>query len=68
VRVSHSISVPTHVQIEFGFTSKIGDDGLAGFALGQVLLESCCPSLLVGKTLTRFRFRPSHSESLAQRK
>src|SRR5437867_3903311 len=48
--------MPTHVPVEFGFTDKVRDDSLAGFTLGQMPFESCCPSLLVGKTLTRFRF------------
>lgn len=55
----------THVQVQLRFTNKIGDDGLAGFTLGQMFFESCCPSFLMGKTLTRFRLRPSHVESLA---
>ncbi len=58
--------MPTHVQDKFGFTDKVGDDGLAGFTLGQMLFESCYPSLPVGKTLARFRFWPSHVESLAR--
>src|SRR5258708_28674359 len=59
-----SVSMPTHVQVEFGLTDKVGDDRLAGFTLGEVLFESCCPSLLMGKPLTYFRFWPSHSEGL----
>src|SRR5229473_4119697 len=51
-----SVSMPTHVQVEFGLTDKVGDDRLAGFTLGEVLFESCCPSLLVGETLARFWF------------
>jgi len=31
--------MPTHVQVEFGLTNKIGDDSLAGFTLGEMLFE-----------------------------
>src|SRR6266478_1907579 len=55
--------MPTHVQVEFRFLDKIGDNSLAGFTLGQMLFKSCCPSLLVGKTLTRFRFWSSHRQN-----
>ena len=50
------VSMPTQVNVEFGFTDNVGDDGLAGFTLGQMLFERCCPTLPMGKTLTRFRF------------
>ena len=57
---AYPVSMPTNVQVEFGFTDNVGDDSLAGFTLRQVFLKSVSPSLLVGKTLTRFRLRPSH--------
>ncbi len=31
--------MPAHVQVQFGFADKIGDDGLAGFTLGQGAFE-----------------------------
>jgi hypothetical protein len=57
--VSASVSMPTCVRVEIGFTDKVGDDSLAGGRLEQTLLNSVGSSLVVGEPLTPFGFWPS---------